>query len=384
MEINNYEEIIADLKTINAYKNKYKVPNQIFQKINRQIYKLTQELASIVNLKIIGDYKNNLIFNFHEIIKIEAIGLKRTSFKKFQFYENQINEPITEKVDEINLLQQQIIKKISTAQFEDDIEIKTKGYLNSDKKEIIELVWKVENTRVQMEIVVGFDNNKIYQIIKKRGTYKISFDLKLTKEYQILNKLLFKKLDFLFLSFYQYKGRKISSEEIRILKIAIISKIQTDLHKDDNMKKWISLVYKKFLRNEIFTDNLFRKNDFLFKNSKTFNQVYQAFKINRLSFVFNSTYTNFKRFISDFTNYAQEVIKSYENSSIEKDFAFFHLYDINPYLTSKGLNKNILIRNWQKINEESNLKLSKKYIYPDNKDIGTFMLFTIFYKFEIE
>ncbi|AXK51260.1 hypothetical protein [Spiroplasma alleghenense] len=382
MKERNYKDITGDYEIINKYILSYKIPREFQLNIKRNFDLIGQMISKSGKLKLITDLSSEFILESTEELNLKAVALKYINFSNFQNYEKLIglSNDKESKTDKLSEFQIEIIKKLKLELINKPFEIKLP---NRENNELV-ISWEIAGRKINLKILFCLDSKQIYQIVNRNKKYELNFDLHLSKEYRTLNQLLFKKLDFLFLSLLLDKNMKLSRKDIDNLKKVIISDIQVELNKNEYMRKWVSLVFKKFLKNEVYVDDLFKTQDFYFKSSKIFTKIYNSFKLKKLNYVFSMTYPNLDEFISKYTEFAKSFLAKYNSREYEDLDQIYHLYEFNPYLTSKGLNKNVLIRNWERLNEESNLRLMKKYIYPDNKEIGTFVLFSIFYKLDLE
>ncbi|WP_338971257.1 hypothetical protein [Spiroplasma endosymbiont of Panorpa germanica] len=381
MKDRSYKDVTREYEFVNDLLSLQKTPRNILVELKRTLDQISQLISNFGKMHITSDIKNDLYFD-KKNLNIEAMVLKFVSFKEFQKYEKLVEQNLKAD-DESKILtdfKTLVYKKITPELKRIKIEI-----ISFSKSEnSLVLAWEIRGIKIKMNLAFAIDSKQIYQITEKNKKFALDFSIHFRKEYKIMNKLLLNKLDYLIISLISNEDFKIKQANIPILKLAIISDLQIQLNKNEFMREWVSLVFKKFLRNEVYVDSLFKTQDFYFKSSKIFYQIFNSFKLRRLNYVFNMTYPSVGDFLENYTQFAKKFIEKYNKKDFNDSDSLYLLYEFNPYLTSKGLNKNVLIRNWQRLNEESNLKLLKKYIYPDNKEIGTFVLFSIFYKVEID
>ncbi|WP_338969338.1 hypothetical protein [Spiroplasma endosymbiont of Labia minor] len=384
----NRDDVRKDYKLIKTRLNEISISKHVIEKINIEINNIKLILKNIVTIKIHGSFATIGLYKIDSDPKIDLLGIVHLKQSMFDVYENEIDS--YEHFDDCFICDYNKIvyeKLFEMYKNNDEIEVEWQNQTISGNlfQDNIIISVKIDGKIYKIIYRSCLSSKKIYKLICVRNVYRRSFTLEYVRNYKILDKLLLKKLSFLFYEIYLIaKNNGYNKMKLLYMKLAILSKLQWFIQQNNiYMRTWTSSLFKMFFTKNEVVESLFTTNDFYNKNAKLITKIYRNVKFKKFNWVYHGMFPDLKNFVIEFTKYAEEH-SSLRNVGVENnERSIYFIYDINAYIINQSKSKNILVHNWEKKIEDSGLKVTKKYIYPDNTDIGTFMLFAIYYHMEL-
>lgn len=388
-EKNISKEITKDIALINNQLNAVKLKTNMKKFIEKNIFFINSNLKDLLSIKKIGSYAIDQIYNFDNEPVIDLLGVKYVSKEMYNVYSNEL-ETRDHFSDcwmcELNSEIYSRLEKLYEGQEHVKVLWNKKEYqLSSDKiifKDSI-CVQFYKNNKLLMTISIrsSICSKDFPPIICDEKTYRRSFSIVMVKYYKVLNNLLNKKLELLFLYIRLQYRKDYTRKQRMYMKIKIMSDIMFELSKNFNLQIWTSEVFEHYLPNEKVIDNLFSNGNYYYVENKIFKAIHDSFRLKNLKWVFNKTYNDIKEFLTFYLSYATE------NSNLEKDsreeVRIPFIYDTSVYLKNELGSSNFTIKKTDKLYDDLDIKITTRNVYPSNKDIGVFLLFVNYFNFEI-
>lgn len=384
----NSKIITSEIPLINSQLKDAKLSQETKKNIERHILFIKNILKDIVEIKKIGSYAINNIYKFDEFINVDLLALKFINKNMYFTYQ----EEVTNKehfsdcwICEINEV---IFTKLQL--------------LNKQNPKII-VEWNISNTKRGRDSFISFNDSIKISIYEKnskplsffirttllhskyppifcdRNIYQITHALEYVEMYKILNKLLLKKLELLFLYIRLKKETSFSKKEYLLMKLYIMGDIQYQLSRNKVLNKWLTHVFKYIFPSVKVIDDLFNSKYIHYKKQKLLEKMYSSFKIKNLSVVFNRTFPKTKVFLKKYLLESKMWIK--EKKYLKENIYFW--YDSVVYLNNSTWSTSLTKKKAFKKYDDLNINTIIKNVYPSDNNIGIFLIMLIYYPYKI-
>ncbi len=381
--------VTTDIKLINKQLKTVSLPNELKRFIDKNIRFIQNELKKYVRIKKHGSYAIKNVFNFDNPFKVDLLAIKYVSKKNYFVYENEIKTKDHFFDCEICKVNEIVLKALRDKyRINDNINV---GYFIKKypakyiKNEFIyhtdsvKIDFIKENKIVFSIIIRGaLTHNEYPLIICSRNQYSKSFSLNFVKTYKILNKLTLRKLEILFFYIRLNFREKYTAKQRWFIKLKIMEDLQWNLINNNYFKDWLAYAfYQLFPKNKIL-DELFETKNIYYKKSKPFDKLYSLVKLKNLKWVYNNSYSSTKSFLEKYMKMAETF---FEDGNEKNDILFW--YDTTPYLKNTTGNSNITMKKRKKLYDDLEIRIVTKNVYPSDNNIGLFLVFISFYKYDI-
>ncbi|AHI52748.1 hypothetical protein [Spiroplasma culicicola] len=387
---NDSKLITGDVKLINEQLKTVELEKPFKQYINRNIFFIKNELKDIVSVKKIGSYAINGIYNFDQAPKIDLLALKYVNKDMYNTYQQEIET--RDHFDdcwncELNEVIYQKLKK--KYEIIEDIQVNyliKKVKVNVDSKEFFQFkdavqidFYKEDKIGFSIIIRIALCHNQYPAIICRKQRYYQTNALEYVKAFKTLNKLTIRKVEILFFYIRLNYRKEFSNKQRLMAKILILSDLQYQLVKNSHMQDWLTQVFNHLFPNKKIIDNIFQSNNLYYKKLKLFEKMYRSFNLKHLDWVFHNTYPNTKDFLDKYL----EQSKHWINEKAYLDDNIYFWYDSNPYIKNTLGNSNYTMKKNKKLYDDLDIFIHSKNIYPSDKEIGLFLVFLSYYRFNI-
>ncbi|QGS51834.1 hypothetical protein [Spiroplasma tabanidicola] len=388
---NDSKILTSDVKLINEQLKAVELDKNLKITIDKNIFFIKTFLKKLVDIKKIGSYAIENIYNFDEPPIIDLLALKyvnkemyNTYFKETETKDHfddcwvcELNEDILVSLRKKFKIEKNIQIEWNTKKYFYGPDIRKDFFIHNDSIKMD--YYEKEKIIFTIMIRTGIIHNEYPVILCMKNMYFKSNAIEYVKTFKTLNKLTIRKLEILFFYIRLNFRNKFDAQQRLMMRILVMSDLQTQLFRNVFFKKWITTVFYFLFTNAKVVDNLFETNKIYYRKHKKFVQLYSSFKLKNLKWVFHNTYLSTKDFLDKYLYEVEDWIN--DKTYIKKPLHFW--YDSNPYIQNSNYSSSFTMKKDKKIYDNLELKFYSKEVYPSDKNIGIFLVWLKFYEFEI-